>query len=126
MFEIKLIGEPVLRKIAGEITEFDVRLQHIIREMMETIKRHDLCIEINTAGLRKPVHEIYPSEQVLSIASELQVPLTLGSDAHVPEHVAADFDAAIELLEHYGRGKLAVFEGRKRWMVPVSRLQRAG
>jgi histidinol-phosphatase (PHP family) len=71
-------------------------------------------VEINTSGLRKPVKEIYPIEQILSILSELNIPLTLGSDAHDPADVGKDFAAARQLIERYGRGKLSLYHQRQR------------
>ena len=96
-----------------------------MRAMMQVIRDHDLAIEINTSGLRKPVAEPYPGAELLALAKELRVPITLGSDAHVPEDVAAGFTEAVELLEHYARGRLSVFEKRQRKDVRVSRLRKA-
>lgn len=93
-----------------------------IRSMLESIKKNDLCLEINTSGLRKPVREVYPSESILSIAKELKIPLTLGSDAHAPDDVARDFSLGVELIERYGNGRIAVFEKRERMEVSVTRI----
>lgn len=97
-------------------------LRDIAWEAMKTIRDEGLCVEINTSGLRKPVKEVYPSGTILEIIRELGIPLTLGSDAHAPEDVGRDFDSAVGLVERYGGGKIAVFEGRQRRMVPVSGL----
>lgn len=96
-----------------------------MRAMMEEIRRHDLAIEINTSGLRKPVGEPYPGADILALAKELRVPITLGSDAHSVEDVAAGFAEAVELVEHYAGGRLSVFEKRQRKEVRVSRLSKA-
>lgn len=95
----------------------------LIRAMMKEIRRNGLCIEINTSGLRKPVREMYPSESILAIAKEVGVPLTLGSDAHDPADVGADFAAAIELIGKYGNGRISTFERRERREVPVSSMR---
>ncbi|MEX1139267.1 MAG: histidinol-phosphatase HisJ [Bacteroidota bacterium] len=100
-------------------------LTELIRETMKEIRRNNLCIEINTSGLRKPVKEMYPSESILKIAHEIGVPLTLGSDAHDPADVGADFTRAIALVEQYGNGRISVFERRERSEVAVSKM-RAG
>ncbi|MEX2116251.1 MAG: histidinol-phosphatase HisJ [Bacteroidota bacterium] len=93
-----------------------------IRETMKEVRKNNICIEINTSGLRKPVKEMYPSEAILKIAHETGVLLTLGSDAHDPGDVGADFPKAIELIERYGNGRISVFVGRERSEVPVSKL----
>jgi histidinol-phosphatase (PHP family) len=59
-------------------------------------------LEINTAGLRKPVGEAYPSPRLLAEAHRLGIPLVLGSDAHRPEHVGYAFDRAADLARAAG------------------------
>ncbi|MBI3586808.1 MAG: histidinol-phosphatase HisJ [Ignavibacteriales bacterium] len=98
-------------------------IDEAVRNAMEAIKRNNLCIEINTSGLRKPEQETYPSETILKRAKELRIPLTLGSDAHKPQDVGKDFDIALGLIERYGNGKVCVFEKRRRKEVRVSTLK---
>src|SRR6266568_1945603 len=61
-----------------------------------------VCVEVNTAGLRKPVGEIYPHPDLLRACHAAGVPVTLGSDAHAPNEVAADLSAATELMHGLG------------------------
>ncbi|HWP81582.1 MAG TPA: histidinol-phosphatase HisJ [Bacteroidota bacterium] len=96
-------------------------MREVLWETLKVIRDHDLCVEINTSGLRKPVAEIYPSVQILEMIRDLKIPLTLGSDAHKPEDVGRDFDTALELIERYGKGRIAVFEKRQRKEVKISR-----
>ena len=98
------------------------RVEELMWEALSQIKKADLCIEINTSGLRKPERETYPGEKVLTLARDLKIPLTLGSDAHEPDHVGKDFDLAIGLINTYGNGRISVFEHRKRTEVKVSQL----
>jgi histidinol-phosphatase (PHP family) len=90
------------------------RVDELMREALSQIKKADLCIEINTSGLRKPERETYPGETVLALARDLRIPLTLGSDAHSPDQVGMDFDHAISLIEIYGEGKISLFDRRTR------------
>ncbi len=92
-------------------------------EALKAIKANDLCIEINTSGLRKPVKEVYPSLQILRKIKEMRIPLTLGSDAHDPQDVGYAFEAAVELIEEFGNGRISIFERRRRSEVAVSRLR---
>jgi histidinol-phosphatase (PHP family) len=96
-----------------------------IQAMMEAIKKENLAIEINTSGLRKPVREPYPGPEILAVARQLQVPITLGSDAHTPNEVGAEFDVAAALLEQYAGGRISVFEKRQRKEVPIRHLRNA-
>lgn len=78
-----------------------------------------IAVELSTAGLRKPVGELYPSREFLQMAIEAGCPVALSSDAHRPEDVGAGYDQALELLASLGVGELAVFEGRQRRLVPI-------
>lgn len=72
-----------------------------------------VCVEVNTAGLRAPVGEIYPTLEFLKTCREYMVPVTLGSDAHEPGQVGQDFDKAKALLKEAGYQELVVFQHRK-------------
>ncbi|MBI4491227.1 MAG: histidinol-phosphatase HisJ family protein [Chloroflexi bacterium] len=78
------------------------------------LKRADVCVEVNTAGLRKPVGELYPAPLLLQACHRAGVPATLSSDAHRPEEVGQDFDRALALLREVGYTEVAAFEGRRR------------
>ena len=73
---------------------------------------------MSTAGLRKPVGELYPDPRLLSACRERRVPVTLASDAHSPELVGRDFDLARDLLRSVGYETITVFEAREARQVP--------
>jgi histidinol-phosphatase (PHP family) len=73
-----------------------------------------VAIEVNTAGLRKPVAELYPHLDLLTACRKAGVPSTLGSDAHAPEEVARDLPQAIEHLRAAGYERILTFQGRRR------------
>jgi histidinol-phosphatase (PHP family) len=98
-------------------------IDELIWEAMQQIKKSDLCIEINTSGFRRPEQETYPGEKILTIARDLKIPMTLGSDAHKPEQVGLHFGIGIGLIEKYGSGRVSIFDRRKRTEAPVSRLR---
>jgi histidinol-phosphatase (PHP family) len=50
---------------------------------------------------------------------EAGCPVALSSDAHVPADVGRDYEAALELLERFGVGELAVFDHRARRLEPI-------
>jgi histidinol-phosphatase (PHP family) len=78
-----------------------------------------IAVEVNTAGLRKPVAEIYPSEHFLKACRERDIAVTLGSDAHRPEEVGDRFGEALALLRHVGYEEIAVFSARQRSYLPI-------
>ena len=65
---------------------------------IEALPREDVAVEASTAGLRKPVAEIYPSRRFLEMAVDAGLPVALSSDAHAPDHLGFGYDHALELL----------------------------
>ncbi|MGZ6705517.1 MAG: histidinol-phosphatase [Solirubrobacteraceae bacterium] len=86
---------------------------------MGGIADSNIAVEVSTAGLRKPVGELYPSRALLEMVLEAGNPIVLSSDAHTPEDVGRDYDRALELLDELGVGELATFERRARRLAPI-------
>ena len=80
---------------------------------LELAKKADLTIEINTGGLRKEVHEQYPSEEIIREMFNLDIPVLLGSDSHHPNDLGYEFNTMLELLKKIGYNQLAHFTKRK-------------
>ena len=75
----------------------------LIDEILKTIISNHKGIECNTSGLRKPLNATNPSIDILKRYKELGGEIiTVGSDAHFTEHVAADFDKAADILKACG------------------------
>jgi histidinol-phosphatase (PHP family) len=74
-----------------------------------------VALEISTAGLHKPVGEIYPDVEMLAA----HPPITLASDAHEPANVGRDFDRALEYARAAGYDTVTVFEGRRGRQEPL-------
>ena len=91
----------------------------VYEEALRAAAESDVAIEVSTAGLRKPCKEIYPSEAFLKIARRLNVPITLGSDAHSPQDVGQSFSKAVALARACGYGKICRFTLRKRDLVKL-------
>ena len=85
-------------------------------ELARAVDDAGVAVEISTAGLRKPVGELYPDARLLERSS---APVTLGSDAHEPRLVGEDFDRAIELARRAGRDTVSIFDGRMRRQEPL-------
>ena len=91
----------------------------IYEEALRTVAEANVAIEVSTAGLRKPCREIYPSATFLRIARRLNIPITLGSDAHLPQDVGQDFDKAAALARSCGYEKICRFTQRRRELVKL-------
>ena len=105
------------------VKKFDFRpkkdISGLLFETVEIISKSNMCIEVNTAGLRKPCREVYPSEKLIKMCFDKGLPITLGSDAHSPEEVGADFDKAADLLRKIGYTEIVRFTGRNREFVEL-------
>ncbi|MGI6037559.1 MAG: histidinol-phosphatase HisJ family protein [Limnochordia bacterium] len=94
-------------------------IQPLYRRAVEALAKANICIEINSSGLHKPVGEIYPSEEFLTLCYEAGIPVTIGSDAHRPQEVGRDFPQVRKLLQRVGYQQVALFRGRQRHMLPL-------
>jgi histidinol-phosphatase (PHP family) len=77
------------------------------------------AFEINTAGLRKPVGELYPDAAFLKMAREADVPLLINSDAHAPQEVGADFEKAVAAAREAGYTQTVRLNKRERSFVEL-------
>jgi histidinol-phosphatase (PHP family) len=92
-------------------------------KLASLLSKHEMAIEVNTAGLRRGAGSIYPDRLLLEACGAKGIPVTLGSDAHTPADVGRDFRHAFRLLEEVGIANLAIFEGRKMESRPLSDFQ---
>jgi histidinol-phosphatase (PHP family) len=115
-----ILAHPDLVKVWGrEGPRPDGDLRRFYDLAMDGISESDVAIEVSTAGLRKPVGEIYPAPAFLEMCLEAGRPVALSSDAHVPGDLAYRYDDALDMLERAGVGEIAVFERRERRLEPV-------
>jgi histidinol-phosphatase (PHP family) len=78
-------------------------------------------IEINTGGLRKNLKSTNPSEEIVKRYHELGGRIiTVGSDAHSPNDIGADFDIAKSILLNAGFEKYCVFKDRKPVFIDIN------
>jgi histidinol-phosphatase (PHP family) len=90
----------------------------LYRKLAKSLKRNDIAFELNTNGRNRPLADFYPDRRFLHIFKEENIPVCVNSDAHMPGRVGQYFDEAYELLRYAGFSEMAVFEGRKRKMIP--------
>jgi len=115
-----VLAHPDLVKHWGRERPWPSRdLRYFYEHAMEGIAESNVAIEVSTAGLRKPVGEIYPSQPFLEMAVDAGIPIALSSDAHVPDQLAFRYEDAVKLLEEVGVQELAVFEKRQRRLEPI-------
>jgi len=118
MFDI--IGHPdLIKKFGHRPPEGSKRIASAMESMLQAVKKSDCALEISSAGLRKPVKEIYPHPRMIHRAAELGIPFAFGSDAHAPESVGYAMDDCLALLESSGIHEVCAFEQRSRRMVKI-------
>jgi len=115
-----ILAHPDLVKIWGGARPLPQRdLRTFYEPAVEAVAESGIAVEISTAGLRKPVGEIYPAREFAELCRDAGASFALSSDAHLPEQVGYGYDRALELLESLGVGEICVFEGRERRLAPL-------
>ncbi len=108
-----ILAHPDLVKVWGKgAPRPDGDLRRFYERAMDGIAESDVAIEVSTAGLRKPVGEIYPDAAFLELCLEAGRPVALSSDAHLPEQLGYEYERAVEWLRDLGVEEIAVFERR--------------
>ncbi|MBM7854554.1 histidinol-phosphatase (PHP family) [Desulfohalotomaculum tongense] len=108
-----IAGHIDLAKIFKYIPASEQFLKEQYHRVAGALAKGGTCIEISTAGLRKPVGEIYPHPLLLKTCFEYGVPIVISSDAHCPQDVGADYDRAVELARKAGYSEVQVFSRRR-------------
>jgi histidinol-phosphatase (PHP family) len=86
----------------------------LVKKCLRRIAEAKVAIEMSTAGLRRPVGRLYPSDWILLNARSLGIQVTVGTDFHRRgEKVAAGLDRAEDALRLAGYDGYLVFVGRK-------------
>lgn len=113
-----VIAHPDLVKVWGRAERVPSGdLARFYEPAVEAIADSGTAVEVSTAGLRKSVGEIYPSQRFLEMCVDAGACFALSSDAHEPGQVGFRYDDALALLAGHGVEELAVFEGRDRRLV---------
>lgn len=97
---IDCFAHPDLPKKFGSLPSFP--LEPWFEEMASAAAAAGAMVEVNTAGLRKPVGEAYPSPDLLEAFCRHGVECTVGCDAHRPAEVAFGVERAYELMRRAG------------------------
>ncbi|HOP56377.1 MAG TPA: hypothetical protein PLK33_06610 [bacterium] len=88
-------------------------IEEVYLDVSRIISGSKVAVEINTSGLRRPVKEIYPSPRFLETLAKFNIPITFGSDAHLPEDAGRSIEDACHLAITLGFKDIAIFENRQ-------------
>jgi histidinol-phosphatase (PHP family) len=107
-----VLGHPDLIKIFRRFPDRDIT--SMLEETADAVAESGIVVDVNAAGLRKPIGEIYPSRDFLEMFHRRRVPIILSSDAHAPEEVAAGYDRSLGLVHGVGYREVVTFKDRER------------
>ncbi|MGI9020650.1 MAG: histidinol-phosphatase HisJ family protein [Solirubrobacterales bacterium] len=117
-----VMAHPDLVKVWGSARPGPRRDPRFLYEpFVQSVADSGVAVEVSTAGLRKPVKELFPAPSLAEMLVDAGAVFSLSSDAHVPEHVGHAYAPTEELMRSWGIEEIAVFEGRERRMEPLGR-----
>ena len=115
-----VLAHPDLVKVWGSDRPMPERdLRHFYEPLVEAVAETGIAVEVSTAGLRKPVGEIYPAPDLAGMFAEAGARFCLSSDAHMPEQVGFRYADALELFDRIGVDEICVFDRREVTMQPI-------
>ena len=110
-----IVGHIDLIKVFNFLPKKDIK--SIAHKAIKEIKKANMVVEINAAGFRKPIKEAYPSNSIMELLSEYDIPITFSSDAHEPDQVGFKQKEIYALAKAHGYSKCATFIEKERIMV---------
>ena len=106
-----------LIKIHGHRPKADI--ESLAGETLDFIHSRNLAIELSTAGWRKPVKELYPSDRIIELALAKGIPFTTASDAHSHVQLGENYERLEEKMNSLGIRAVCVFEKHQRTAVSL-------
>src|SRR5207244_2357164 len=85
-------------------------IRDVVSETLDVINARGLAIELSTAGWRKPVNELYPSDEIIRLAIEKGIRFTTASDAHSHVQLGENYERLAAKMEELGIREVCVFE----------------
>lgn len=107
-----------LVKIHGHRPTSDVRA--LADDTLDRIAARALAIELSTAGWRKPVNDLYPSDSLIELAIQKGIPFTTASDAHSHVQLAENYTRLGEKMARLHIHEIAVYERHQRQLRPLA------
>ena len=107
-----IVGHLDLIKVFKYLPKKDIKL--MATNAIKAIKKSNMVLEINAAGLRKPIKEAYPSKELLELAFEYDIEITFGSDAHSIEQVGFGYDLVLQIAKDVGYTSCISFKEKSR------------
>jgi histidinol-phosphatase (PHP family) len=97
----------------------NVPIRDLVSATLDLIAARGLAIELSTAGWRKPVNELYPSDEIIRLALEKGIRFTTASDAHSHAQLGENYDRLAKKMQEIGIKQVCVFENHRAEARPV-------
>ncbi|MFP4159507.1 MAG: histidinol-phosphatase [Desulfobacterales bacterium] len=91
-------------------------------DLLDKIAQTGKVLEINTSGAAHPAGEIYPAPRLAEQCGSKNIPVCLGSDAHLPEQVGRGFGQAAAVLREAGITSITGFTRKIPYQVSLESL----
>ncbi|MCE2928939.1 MAG: histidinol-phosphatase HisJ family protein [Candidatus Caenarcaniphilales bacterium] len=92
-------------------------LDELYSETLDVIKDADLSIEISTAGIRKPIGNIYPDNKIIEMAKSKDISFTIAGDAHAAHDLSHNYDKLEKLLRDLDIQEVAIYHKHQKTLV---------
>jgi histidinol-phosphatase (PHP family) len=118
----EVLGHPDLIKIFRHFPDRDITL--MLEETADAVAESGVVVDVNAAGLRKPIGEVYPSRDLLEMFFPRGIPIILSSDAHAPRPGRDGLREERQARPRVGYREVVTFKDRERGTLPYCRNDR--
>ena len=125
----RLLAQAARTRLFDVVSHFDLPKKHGHRPPVPVADAEDeaiiaaaesgCAVEISSAGLRKPVGEVYPEERLLRRIHAAGIPVTFSSDAHAPAEVGWGYDRTVRHALACGLTEFVTIEKRRKTLHPI-------
>jgi histidinol-phosphatase (PHP family) len=85
----------LIRRFRGDAVQFGSGVWPSIRRALEAVKDVGALLELNATPVRRKFGPLYPSLEILHLAHQMEIPLTLSDDSHGVASVHGGLDACV-------------------------------
>jgi histidinol-phosphatase (PHP family) len=115
-----ILAHPDLVKMWGRARPAPQRDPRFYYEpAVEAIAETGVAVEVSTAGLRKPVGEMYPAPELVEMCLDAGAGFALSSDAHSPAEVGHGYEGAVATMREWGIEQIVTLERRRPTLEPL-------
>ncbi|MFW9824443.1 MAG: histidinol-phosphatase [Candidatus Thorarchaeota archaeon] len=89
-------------------------------DLLDIVKSKGMAIEINTSGVLKNLGSQFPSDKIIQEIIQRDIPLILGSDAHMPKYIGFMFEEFLEKAKKWGLSQICSYKNREQYFVKIN------